>query len=156
MELARMWNDVSGDCITSIFRVGNQSSKKPSSYLATYCTLVCCSADFYPEDGYKAILRNIGSHLDHTAPYPRRLQHLYFPLWEPQILHSPHALLSTTHHRLYNFLTCCRMYNAIYWKRTLSCDTSSSHFSDSALYGNITFCYLILRGPLPAVTMRGT
>jgi hypothetical protein len=40
--------------------------------LATFCKLVSCLADFDPEDGGDTRLRNVGSHTEYAALYPRR------------------------------------------------------------------------------------
>jgi hypothetical protein len=68
----RMRTYVSEECITSVFRIENQSSRKParSRWLDILSLLI-----FDPEDGGDTFLRNVGSHRHYTVLYPRRWQH---------------------------------------------------------------------------------
>jgi hypothetical protein len=63
-----MPTDISEECITSIFRVGNQPSKETAC--SVWLGIPRLILD--PENGSDNFLRNIGSHTDYTAPYPRR------------------------------------------------------------------------------------
>jgi hypothetical protein len=70
--------DVSEKLITFIFRVENQPSKKSVClmWLSPAASQFLSRLIFDLQDEGDKFLRNVGSHTDYRALYPRRWQHL--------------------------------------------------------------------------------
>jgi hypothetical protein len=79
LEYSITWTDVSVERITSIFRVESEQSKKTMCSRWLWISETCCLVRliFDPEDGGYKSLRNVSSHADYIALYPRRYQHSY-------------------------------------------------------------------------------
>jgi hypothetical protein len=79
MHVAIIWVCMSADVpeepIAPIFRAENQPSKKPS-YQPTARWFLAWLI-FRSEDGSNAFFRNVGSHTDYRALYPRRWQSIF-------------------------------------------------------------------------------
>jgi hypothetical protein len=113
-----MWTVVSVERIITVFRV----FRLPSPMLHAGILL----GWFSTWDGGDTFLRNVGSHMEYTALYPRRWQHTYLPLWEPQIPNRFHFTFLRSIYNLLNFIIIgYPVYSVLLYNSSLSSQSQS-------------------------------